>query len=103
MVMPTAMPISLSAGGGGPSGASSNAGVQTPISNPFNFDGSGWVINFGNGNSTSAKGNEGANQTDQTQTPAGTPGGLASALGLGSVDPMLLLLGVGAFLLLRKK
>jgi hypothetical protein len=102
MVMPAAMPISLSAGGGGPSGSSSNAGVMTPISNPFNFDGSGWVVNFGGSNTTTAKGNEGANQTDQTQTPSGA-GSLASSLGLGSVDPMLLLLGVGAFLLLRKK
>jgi hypothetical protein len=102
MTMPGSMPISLSAGGGGPSGSSSNAGVQTPISNPFNFDGSGWVVNFGGSNTTSTRGNEGANQTDQTQTPAGA-GGLSSALGLGSIDPMILLLGAGAFLLLRKK
>lgn len=92
------MPLQLSAGGGGPGYATSNAGVGTPISNPFNFDGSGWVINFGNGNSTTASGNKDANST--TQTPSGqTAGGLLSGLGF---DPKWLLLGAAAYLLMKR-
>lgn len=94
------MPISLSAGGGGPSGSSSNAGVQTPISNPFNFDGSGWVVNFGGSNTTSTGGNKDANRTDNAQTPPGVLGGLSGAL--GGIDPVLLAVAAGAFLLMRK-
>ena len=81
------MPLQLSAGGGGPGYATSNAGVGTPISNPFNFDGSGWVINFGNGNST-------------TQTPSGqTAGGLLSGMGF---DAKWLLLIGAAYLLMKR-
>jgi hypothetical protein len=96
MVMP--LSLSASAGGGGPSGSSSNAGVQTPISTPFNFDGSGWVINLGGSNTTNAGGNSDANRTDQTQTTPGALGGM-----LGGIDPMLIGLGVVVFLLLRQR
>lgn len=88
-------PPSISAGGGGPSGSSSNATTGTPISNPFNFDSSGWVVNFGNGNSTTATGNRDANQTAQT-----TPGaGLGAMLGF---DPKWLLLAGAVVLLIRR-
>lgn len=98
--MAGAPPISLSAGGGGPSGSSSNAGVMTPISNPFNFDHSGWNVTLGSsGISNTAQGNKDANATSQTGTPA------ASSLGgiLGSVDPMLLLGGVAVLFLLKRR
>jgi hypothetical protein len=98
MAMPGSMPISLSAGGGGPSSSGSNAGVQTPISNPFNFDGSGWVVNFGNGNTTTANGNKDANGTQQT---GNTPGGLGALL--GGMDPLMLLMIGGALLLMKRK
>jgi len=92
------MPLQLSAGGGGPSTATSNAGVGTPISNPFNFDGSGWVINFGNGNSTTASGNKDANGT--VQTPSGqTLGGVLGGLGF---DPKWLLLAGAAYFLIKR-
>lgn len=96
MVMP-ALPISLSAGGGGPSGSSSNAGIGTPIGNPFNFDSSGWVVNFGNGNSTTASGNKDAN--GMTQTPSGqTVGGM-----LAGFDMKWLLLIGAAYLVLKNR
>lgn len=93
------MPLQLSAGGGGPSTATSNAGVGTPIGNPFNFDGSGWVINFGNGNSTTASGNKDAN--GMTQTPTG--GTLAGTLGSLGFDPKWLLLAGAAYFLLKRR
>lgn len=94
--LPGSMPISLS-GGGGTSGSTSNAGVSTPNSNPFNFDGSGWIINFGNGNSASATGNKDANQTAQTPTAS------AAGLGfLGNLSPNMLLLIAAAYFLLKK-
>jgi hypothetical protein len=92
--------LSLSAGGGGPSGSSSNAGVMTPISNPFNFDHSGWNVTLGSsGVSNTAQGNKDANATAQTGAPA------ASSLGsiLGSVDPMLLIGGAAVLLLLKRQ
>jgi hypothetical protein len=101
MAMPGSMPISLSAGGGGPSGSSSNAGVQTPISTPFNFDGSGWVINFGDGNEVRAAGNTGANQTQQTPESAG--GGASSGLIPGIHNQTLVIAAVVLFLMMRKK
>lgn len=88
--------LSASAGGGGPSSSSSNAGVGTPISNPFNFDGSGWIVNFGNGNSASATGNKEANQTAQA-----TPSGLGGILSGANMN--LVILGAVVILLLRKK
>lgn len=91
------MPISVSAGGGGPSSAGSNAGVQTPISNPFNFDGSGWVINFGAGNTTNAGGNSDANGTQQS----GTPQGLSAML--GGLDPAMLLIGAVVVLVIMRR
>lgn len=90
--------LSLSAGGGGPSHANSSAGVGTPINTPFNFDGSGWVVNFGNGNTTEARGNSGANQA--AQSPSGNGGGgLLAGLGF---DPKYLLLAGAVYLLMRR-
>jgi hypothetical protein len=89
--------LSLSAGGGGPSGSSSNAGISTPITTPFNFDGSGWIVNFGNGNSSDATGNRDANRT----TPTSGIGGLSGML--GGISPNMIVLAAVAYLLLRKK
>lgn len=96
-MLPLPTSLSLSAGGGGPSGATANNGISTPISNPFNFDDSGWIINFGNGNSASATGNKDANQT--TQTPS-TGAGLSGLL--GGIQPDMLLLAAAAYFLLRR-
>ncbi len=88
---------SFSAAGGGPSGSSSNAGIQTPISNPFNFDHSGWIINQNSAGSTlNASGNKDANAT--TQSPAKGSG----LFGLENVDPIFLLGAVALFLLIKK-
>lgn len=95
VTMPSLPSLSLSAGGG-TSGSSSNAGVSVPVNTPFNFDSSGWVINFGDGNSSSATGNRDANGT--TQTPATTTG----AGILGGLSPSTLLLLAAAYLLLTK-
>jgi hypothetical protein len=89
------MPISLS-GGGGTSGSSSNAGVTSMFSTPFNFDSSGWVVNMGGSNTTTASGNKDANQTAQTPPAAGLAGAL------GGISPTLLLVAAAAFLLLRR-
>lgn len=92
--------LSMSAGGGGPSGSSSNAGVQTPISNPFNFDHSGWIINnHSDGARMTASGNKDANHT--TQTPEGAGGGLSGLL--GGMNPLILVGGVIVFLYLRRR
>jgi hypothetical protein len=91
--MPGSMPISLSAGGG-TSGSSSNAGVALPINTPFNFDGSGWVINFGDGNSSSATGNKDANASQQTPSAGGSSGLL------GGLSTSTVLLAVAAYFLL---
>jgi hypothetical protein len=96
MVMPN---LSLSAGGGGPSSASSSAGVNPSTNTPFNFDDSGWVINFGDGNTVKAEGNSGANQS--AQSPVG--GGALGGLGLGNINPNMLLIGAAVLLLLRRK
>lgn len=95
MVMPN---LSVSAGGGGPSNANSSAGVNVSTNTPFNFDGSGWVINFGDGNSVKAEGNSGANQA--AQSPAASAGLLGS---LGGLNPNMLLIGAAVLLLLRRK
>jgi hypothetical protein len=91
------MPISASVGGGGPSGASSNSGVSNPFSIPFAFDNSGWVIQ------NRSKGNPSA--TGATGQASGDPnGGAGASGGLGSFAgiPMpLILMGVGAWLILR--
>jgi hypothetical protein len=93
-------PISLSAGGGGPSGSSSNAGVMTPISNPFNFDHSGWNVTLGSsGVSNTAQGNKDANATSQTGTPSGASLGSL----LGGVDPILLVGGAVVLLMLKRR
>lgn len=88
-------PISLSAGGG-TSGSSSNAGVSSNISTPFNFDNSGWVVNFGNGNSASAGGNTDANGTRQS------PGAASGGGILGGLSSSTLLILVAAYFLLAK-
>jgi hypothetical protein len=90
-----APPISLSAGGG-TSGSTSNAGVSSNVSTPFNFDNSGWVVNFGNNNGTSAGGNTDANGTRQS------PGAGSAAGILGGVSPSTLLILVAAYFLLTK-
>lgn len=94
--MPGMPGFSLSAGGG-TSGSSSNAGVSTSASNPFNFDHSGWVINFGDGNSTTATGNKDANATAQTPNASGGAG----ILGGMSMSTICLL--VAAWFLLGDK
>lgn len=93
------MPISLSAGGGGPANSGSSAGVGTPISTPNAYDGSGWVVNFGNGNSNDARGGTGANTT--AQNPQGLGGG--GLLGNLGFDPKLLLLAAAAYLILTRR
>ena len=93
MVMPN---MSVSAGGGGPSGSDSSAGVQTSANTPFNFDGSGWVINFGGSNKVNADGNSGANTATMPQSGAG--GGL-----LAGIDSNMLLLGGAVLLLMMRK
>ena len=95
MLPPT--PPSISAGGGGPSGSSSNASTGTPINTPFNFDSSGWNIMFqGSGNNATATGNRDANASAQT-----TPGaGLGAMLGF---DPKWLLLAAAVVLLLKRQ
>ncbi len=119
-------------GAAGPATGTSNNGISMPNSLPVNIDGSGWVINFGNGNSSKAGGNTGANQTQQTATPnatssgsggngtggqpyipAGMPGGGAVAGDTGYYDPLggllsgsslpLVLGALGVFLLLTHK
>jgi hypothetical protein len=96
MLPPT--PPSISAGGGGPSAATSTAGINSALSNPFNFDTSGWNVNLhSNGATLSAQGNSGANATDQA--PTGGPGGASGAL--GGIDPLYLMIGAAAFLLLK--
>jgi hypothetical protein len=90
--------LTLSAGGGGPSGATASNGIGTPISNPFNFDDSGWIVNFGNGNNANATGNRDANQTAQTPSAGGALGGI-----LGGIQPNMLLLAAAAYFLLRRK
>lgn len=101
------LPIpSLTGGAGGsagPANGTANNGLSLPMSSPTNIDGSGWVVNFGNGNSTDAKGNSGANQTQQTATahpsssgsgstaqpyiPASLPGGYSPQPGGDMGDP----------------
>jgi hypothetical protein len=93
MVMPN---LSVSAGGGGPSGSDSSAGTQVSTNSPFNFDGSGWVINFGDGNSVKAEGNSAANAS--AQSPAGAGGGL-----LAGIDTNMLLIAAAVLLLMRRK
>jgi hypothetical protein len=95
MVIPN---LSLSAGGGGPSNANSSAGVNVSTNSPFNFDDSGWVINFGDGNTVKAEGNSGANQS--SQSPATSSGLLGN---LGGINPNMLLVGAAVLLLMRRK
>jgi len=86
-------PLSFSAGGGGPSGASANNGISLPLQIGFNFDHSAWVVNNKSSGTTTASGNKDANSP--TMEPS-TSGGLGSS----GMMPMLLL-GAGAWLLLR--
>lgn len=95
MVMPN---LSVSAGGGGPSTANSSAGVNVSTNTPFNFDGSGWTINFGDGNTVKTAGNSGANQA--AQSPATSAGLLGS---LAGINPNMLLIGAAVLLLMRRK
>jgi len=123
----SSMPISLTGGAGGaagPAAGTSNNGLAIPISNPFNFDSSGWNVNFGTmAGNTSAPG--AANGTNQTATPSassaasgasgstGTSGGYGvSGYGTAGINASMpgtsmmipLLLGaVGLFLVLGHK
>ena len=93
MALPTISP-SFSAGGGGPATAQSSSGVNSALSNPFNFDNSGWNVNLhSNGASLSAQGNSGANPT--TQTPSGGGGAL------GGINPIYLMIAAAAYVLLK--
>jgi hypothetical protein len=116
-------------GAAGPASGTANNGLSLPLSTPTNIDGSGWIVNFGNGNTSDAKGNTGANNTQQTATPtatastnaagSGAPNGqgywlptpqqvYAGAASGGLIPPggpggMVLILGaVGVLLMLRK-
>jgi hypothetical protein len=86
--MPISMPglgsmiPSLTGGTAGPATGSANNGISLPLSTPTNIDGSGWVVNMGDGNSTKAGGNQGANTTSQTATPT-AQGGASGAAGSG--------------------
>lgn len=86
---------SMSAGGGGPSGASANNGISTPFAFGFNFDNSGWVVNNKSSGSTTASGNKDANAI--SQVPQSLAGGL---IGQGNL-PVMLIGAVAAFFLLR--
>lgn len=68
-------------GAAGPASGTANNGISLPLSTPTNIDGSGWVVNFGNGNTSKSGGNTGANDTRQTSTPT------ASSLGSGGTMP----------------
>ncbi|WP_373987009.1 hypothetical protein [Duganella sp. BuS-21] len=70
--------------------------MATPTNSPFNFDGSGWVINFGDGNTVKASGNSGANEA--AQTPA-TGGSLLGNLG---INQNMLLIAAVVLLLMRR-
>lgn len=120
---------SLTGGTAGPANGTANNGLSMPLSTPTNIDGSGWVVNFGNGNTTRASGNSGANDTHQTATPTassmGSAGNMPTAQGYmlpiagqlyqgaqdsgGPMPPMgpnttaLVLGAVGVFLLLTRR
>lgn len=88
-------PLQLSAGGGGPSGATANNGIDTDLSNPFNFDNSGWNVTINSrGTSQSAQGNQDAN--------ARVAPGLLDSLLSGSNTPLMLVGGLALILLLRR-
>lgn len=88
---------SLSAGGGGPSGASAGNSLMTPFAFAFNFDSSAWVINNKSSGTTSANGNKDANA--QSQVPSSLAG---DVLGHANMPPLLLLGGFAAWYLLRR-
>jgi hypothetical protein len=89
-------PLNLSAGGGGPSGATAANGISFPNQFGFNFDNSGWVIqNRTTGTSATATGNKDANQQSQTTPVAASASSLMG-------NPLLLIGGVILFIALRK-
>lgn len=105
--------LSLTGGAGGAAGPASgtaNNGISMPLSTPFNFDDSGWVVNMGSpGASTTAGGNAGANATQQTANPVASgstgTGQAASVAGLnlgGNTVP-LMIAALGLFLVLSHK
>lgn len=111
-------------GAGGPAAGTSNNGLALPMSSPFNFDYSGFMVNFGTQGAITQGGQQGANATQQTAVPTATSNGsgAASAGGYGapgvsgygtaginasmpsngSMLPVLLF-AVGAFLVLGHK
>lgn len=90
------LPLSLSAGGGGPSGASATNGISFPINIPFNFDHSGWNVNIKGEATQSATGNKDANGAQQSQ-----PSILGSLMGGGNMLP-LMIGGIGLLMFLRR-
>lgn len=83
------MPMpSISAGGGGPSGASATNSVMTPFSNPFMFDNSGWAVNI--------RGTATQSPTGSTGAQNGQPGMFGSGISL----PMVAM-ALGVWLLLK--
>ncbi len=95
------MPLSLSAGGGGPSGASANNGISSQLSNPFTFDNSGWIINqHSDAAALTASGSKDANATQQSQ-PA--PAAAAVAGLLGGINPLYLAGAVALYLYMKRR
>lgn len=94
------MPISLSAGGGGPSGAGAYNGISNLLDVALNFDHSGWVINRNSPGSTiTATGNKDANQS--TQTPSTSSSAATGGL-FGGISPAMLMIGAAVFLLITR-
>ena len=101
-MMPTSLPpMNISAGGGGPSGASGSTSTN-PFNNPFNQDFSGWNVNIRSSGSQTSSGNEG-NHMDGASTSAGmSAGGGLGGLLAGGMNMQLLMLGALAFVLFKR-
>lgn len=113
---PLDLALSGSGGASGPATGTANNGLSLPFSTPFNFDGSGWVVNMGSpGAVSTASGNTGANPTNQTANPTASSAGSGMAAGMGTArinagmpsfgaGSMPLILGaVGLFLVLSHR
>lgn len=87
--------LNLSAGGG-TSRADNSAGLQLSSNSPFDFDHSGWVVNFGDGATVRAEGNSGANQTAQTPSGAGGAGLLSG------INPVYIGAALAVLFLMRR-
>lgn len=80
--------------GGGPSGASSGAGISNPFSIPFVFDNSGWIVqNRSKGNPTA---------TGSTGAASGNPNaGSGLGGGLAGIPWNLVLLAAGVWIVMK--